>query len=172
MTEQDERMAKLEGLHSTLATEVTRQGADLRSAKQDAKRALEQSEEALKTTQSSHRILTEHVDHAVGSLGRRLDTHLEQQDKHLQKQDAAIEDLRGPISVLHQAEIERAAKAQAEADVARQQGEAAKQRRSKRNDALRNVGIVVAIIGGLSGFFGAWRAAALWALQALHLSAH
>lgn len=171
MTDQDERLSKLEGWHKTLTDEVHRQGADIREVKQDTARALAQSAEALTSTQSSHRILTEHVDHANAALALRIDTHLEQQDKHLQRQDKAMEDLKGPISVLHQAELERAAKAQAEAAVARDQESNAKRRRTKRNDILKNGAAIIGIVSGLGAVFGAWRAFAVWALHLLHLSA-
>lgn len=186
MTDHDERLAKLEGRQAhlesenrSITTELSRQGSVQSQQGQDIARALDQSAEALKTTQSSHRILTEHVDHAVGALRSSIDAHLRQQDEHLKQQDehakeqdASIGSLKEPIAVLHQAELERAAKAKAEGELAVEQEALAKRRRTRRNDILKNIGILVAIIGGLSGFFGAWRTFAVWALHVLHLSAH
>lgn len=167
-----ERLASLERGQERLATKVGEIAVDARIARETAEQSARQASEAMSTAQSTHRLLTQHVDHVVGQVEARITSHLKQQDEHLAAQDtaAAARDSKidAKIDELHRLEIERAAREKAESESKAAVHSAAKEAKSRRNDRLKNVATVVAILGGAGGAFAVARQLGIWLIQEFH----
>lgn len=166
------RQEILEHENRALATKVGEVSVDARIAKETAEAASRQSGEALSTSQSTHRLLTQHVDHVVGQVEQRITTHLKQQDEHLAAQDASSsardQQVSAKLDELHRLELERSAREKAESETKAAAHSAAKEAKHRRNDRLKNVATLVAILGGAGGAFAVARQLGIWLIQEFH----